>query len=89
MRLTGVFRVEILSDVSQIPPRLEKNSDNKTANIYVKKHRFNTGVTMTPIKCLKRQKFAYHMFACKISCYHYTMSEVDDIVISNLHAYAS
>jgi len=32
------------------------NSDNKTANIYVKNCRFNTGLTMTPIKCRKLQK---------------------------------
>jgi len=37
---------------------------------------------MTPIKRRKRQKFAYHIFARKISCHHYTMSEDDDSVMT-------
>jgi len=28
---------------------------------------------MTPIKRRKRQKFVYRIFACKISCHHYTV----------------
>jgi len=44
------------------------NSDNKTANIYVLKIcRFNTVVTMTPIKRRKRQKSAYRIFTCYMS----------------------
>ena len=58
-----------------------KNSNNKTANINAKSCRFNTSVTMTPIKRRKRLKFVYRIFACKISCHHYTMSEGDDIVM--------
>jgi len=34
---------------------------------------------MTPIKRRKRQKFAYGIFACKISCHH-ALSEDPDIV---------
>jgi len=33
---------------------------------------------MTPIKHRKRQKLVYRIFARKISCHHYTMSDVDD-----------
>jgi len=33
---------------------------------------------MTSIKCRKRQKIAYRIFACHISCHHYTMSDDDD-----------
>jgi len=32
---------------------------------------FNTSLTMTPIKDRKRQKFAYCIFARKISCNYY------------------
>ena len=53
-----------------------KNSDNKTANINVKNSRFNTSVTMTPIKHRKRQKFVYCIFAC-----NNFLSEDDDIVM--------
>jgi len=44
--------------------------------IHVKKNcRFNTGVTMTPIKRRKRQKFVYCIFSCKnfmssLLCHH-------------------
>jgi len=36
---------------------------------------------MTPIERRKQQKFGYRIFACKISCNQYTISEVDDIVM--------
>jgi len=35
---------------------------------------------MTPIKRRKRQKFVYCIFACEISCHHYTMSE--DVIVT-------
>ena len=79
--LTWVIGVELLNDVSEIPPRPERTcTDYKGATIYVKKLVISYNTMMTRIKLGKQQKFAYRIFACIISCHHYYVM-ISDIVM--------